>query len=37
MDPTKEADQKIAEEYWLNIQEGQMVEGRPVFNALWFK
>jgi hypothetical protein len=37
MDPTKEADQKLAEDYWLNTAEGSIVEGKPVFDADWFK
>ena len=37
MDPTKEADQTLAEDYWLNTAEGSIVEGKPVFDADWFK
>lgn len=37
MDPKNEADQKLAEEYWLNLKEGDIVEGKPVFDADWFK
>lgn len=29
--------QKLVAEYWLNLNEGQLVEGRPVFDAKWFK
>jgi hypothetical protein len=27
----------LVEEYWLNLNEGQLVEGKPVFDAKWFK
>ena len=37
MDPKNQADQKLAEEYWLNLKEDQTVEGKPVFDADWFK
>ena len=37
MDPKNEADQKLAEEYWLNQSEGQLVEGKPVYDVTWFK
>jgi hypothetical protein len=29
--------QKLAEEYWLNTKEGDVVEGKPVFNATLFR
>jgi elongation factor 1-gamma len=37
MDPKNEVDQALAEEYWLNTTEGQLVEGRPVYDTSWFK
>ncbi len=37
MDQKNEADQKLAEEYWLNQNEGQIVEGKPVYDVTWFK
>jgi hypothetical protein len=36
LDHTKEEDRKLIEEYWLGINEG-VVEGRPVYEAKWFK
>jgi elongation factor 1-gamma len=37
LDQRNEADQKLAEEYWLNQNEGQIVEGKPVYDVTWFK
>jgi hypothetical protein len=37
LDQKNEADQKLAEEYWLNQNEGQIVEGKPVYDVTWFK
>lgn len=36
LDHTSEADRKMIEESWLNVNEGQF-EGKPVFEAKWFK
>lgn len=36
LDHTNEEDRKMVEEYWLNTDEG-VVQGRPVFEAKWFK
>ena len=37
LDHTKEEDRKVLEEYWTNLEEGQLVEGVPVFEAKYFK
>jgi elongation factor 1-gamma len=29
--------QNLVAEYWLNLNEGDLVEGKPVFDAKWFK
>jgi elongation factor 1-gamma len=36
LNPKDEADQKLIVEYWLNRNEGQKVEGKDVFDAVWF-
>ena len=37
LDPRDEAVQALTHDYWLNLNEGQVVEGRPVYDAKWFK
>ncbi len=37
LNPKDEKDQKLCTEYWLNLDETTQVEGRPVFDAKWFK
>jgi len=37
LDPTSEADRTLLESYWLNIDEGKMVDGSPVAYAETFK
>lgn len=37
LDSTQEADKKVIEEYWLNLQPGQIVDGLPVAEVLYFK
>lgn len=37
LDTTKESDRKLIEEYWLNLEEGQMVDGMPVAYVETFK
>jgi len=37
LDPKDPAVQALATEYWLTLTEGSLVEGKPVFDAKWFK
>jgi len=37
LDTTKPEDRKLIEEYWLNLEEGQMVDGMPVAYVETFK
>lgn len=37
LDVKDPAVQALATEYWLNLNEGDLVEGKPVFDAKWFK
>jgi hypothetical protein len=37
LDHTKEEDRKLLESYWLNIKEGDIVDGSPVAYAETFK
>lgn len=36
LDHTNEEDRKLLEDYWCNLDEG-LVEGRPIYEAKWFK
>lgn len=37
LDASKEEDRKKVDEYWLNLEEGQMVDGLPVAYVETFK
>ena len=37
LDASKEEDRKTVENYWLNLEEGQVVEGTPVAYVESFK
>jgi elongation factor 1-gamma len=37
LDPSNEADRKLVEDYWLNINEGAIVDGLPVAEVVHFK
>jgi len=37
LDPHQESDRKLIEEYWLNINEGAVVDGLPVANVVYHK
>jgi len=37
LDSSKEEDRKKVESYWLNLEEGQMVDGLPVAYVETFK
>ena len=37
LDSTKEEDRKLLESFWLNINEGAIVDGLPVAQAETFK
>ena len=37
LDSAKPEDRKLIEEYWLNLEEGQMVDGMPVAYVETFK
>lgn len=37
LDAKDPASQELAETYWLNTKEGDIVEGKPVFNATLFR
>jgi len=37
LDPTQENDRKFIESYWLNINEGDIVDGMPVVNVVYHK
>jgi hypothetical protein len=37
LDPRDVAVQKLTDEYWLNLAETDLVKGRKVFDAKWFK
>jgi len=37
LDPTQESDRKVIEDYWLHIDEGNVVDGLPVANVVYHK
>lgn len=38
LDHTNEEHRRLIEEYWTNVNESEgLVEGRPIFEAKWFK
>lgn len=37
LDPKSESDRKLVEDYWLNLEEGQVVDGMPVVDVVSFK
>lgn len=37
LDPKDENDRLLLEDYWLKTNEDDVVEGRKVFEAVWFK
>ena len=37
LDHNKEEDRKLLEDYWTHIQEGELVEGAPVYDVKYFK
>jgi len=37
LDPTQENDRKFIESYWLNLNEGDIVDGLPVVNVVYHK
>jgi len=37
LDPTQEADRKLIEDYWLHIAPGDVVDGMPVAEVVYYK
>ena len=37
LDPSNENDRKLIENYWLHIKEGDVVDGMPVAEVVYFK
>jgi elongation factor 1-gamma len=37
LDHTKEEDRKLLEDYWTHLEEGQIVDGKPIYDVKYFK
>ena len=37
LDPNDEAVQKMTAEYWMNFKEDELVQGRKVYDAQWYR